>query len=456
MRWQTCIPDDHNYFEHPEIMPTTIVFNPCNTGLGGDFHPPGDKSISHRAAIFSLLADGVSEIRGFLRAEDTLATLSACAALGAEVSEDQDGNLTITGVGLSGLSAPQDGRLDMGNSGTAMRLLAGVLAAQQFSCELFGDASLSGRPMGRIIRPLEQMGAKIQAPAGCPPLMISATTGLQSLAYQSPVASAQVKSCLLLAGLCSGVDISVCEPALSRDHSERMLAAQGAAITVADNCVELTATTVLQPLNMNIPADISSAAFAIVAALIVPASDITIRNISINPTRARLIDALSEMGADIEVMNASEQGGEAVADLRVRSSSLKAIDVPPEWVPGMIDEFPVLMIAASLADGVTRVRGAAELRVKESDRISVMADGLHKLGVNVDEYDDGFDIHGQLGFRFNGGQVDGHGDHRCAMSYLVAGLVSTASIKVSGCEAIATSYPAFIDDMRCLGAGVQD
>lgn len=450
-----CIPEYHDYFEYPEAMSSTIVFNPCSAGLRGDFQPPGDKSISHRAAIFSLLADGVSEIRGFLRAEDTLATLAACVALGAGVSEDQSGGLTITGVGLSGLSAPKDGRLDMGNSGTAMRLLAGVLAAQSFSCELFGDASLSGRPMARIIRPLEQMGADIEAQEGCPPLLIAATAGLQPLAYQSPVASAQVKSCLLLAGLCSGVDISVCEPALSRDHSERMLAAQGAAISVADSCVELTATAVLQPLKMNIPADISSAAFAIVAALIVPASEITVRNISINPTRARLIDALRAMGGEIEVLNTSEQGGEAVADLCIRSSSLKGIDVPPEWVPGMIDEFPVLMIAASLADGVTRVRGAAELRVKESDRISVMVDGLNTLGVTVEEYADGFDIHGHRGFRFNGGCVDGHGDHRCAMSFLVAGLVSTAPVKVSGTEAIATSYPAFIEDMRRLGAGVQ-
>ncbi|MCF6226160.1 MAG: 3-phosphoshikimate 1-carboxyvinyltransferase, partial [Xanthomonadales bacterium] len=404
-------------------MSDTIVFQPCTRGLSGEFQPPGDKSISHRAAIFSLLAEGESTIHGFLRAEDTLATLSACIALGAKV-DDQAGTLKITGVGLKGLSAPADGRLDMGNSGTAMRLLAGVLAAQPFNCELYGDKSLSSRPMARIIRPLSLMGADIHAVDGCPPLLIAASDGLKPLAYQSPVASAQVKSCLLLAGLCSGVEISVCEPALSRDHSERMLRAQGAAIDVSGDCVKLSASTSLAPLNMAIPADISSAAFAIVAALIIPGSDITVLNISINPTRARLLDALSQMGGNIEVFNTREQGGEAVADLRIRSSNLKGIDVPPDWVPGMIDEFPILMIAASLADGVTRVRGAAELRVKESDRISVMADGLGKMGVVVEECADGFDLHGSSAFRFTAAEVDACGDHRCAMSYLIAGLVS--------------------------------
>ncbi|MCF6264562.1 MAG: 3-phosphoshikimate 1-carboxyvinyltransferase [Xanthomonadales bacterium] len=435
-------------------MSNTIIFKPCPVGLSGELQPPGDKSISHRAAIFSLLAEGESTIHGFLRAEDTMATLSACIDLGAVVT-DQAGTLKITGVGLKGLSAPTDGRLDMGNSGTAMRLLAGVLAAQPFDCELYGDKSLSGRPMARIIRPLALMGTEIAAADGCPPIFIAASSGLKPLRYQSPVASAQVKSCLLLAGLCSGVEVSVSEPALSRDHSERMLRAQGAAIEVNGDCVKLSTTTSLAPLNMAIPADISSAAFAIVAGLILPGSEITVQNISINPTRARLLDVLSEMGGNIEIFNTREQGGESVADLRVRSSSLKGIDVPPEWVPGMIDEFPILMIAASLADGVTRVRGAAELRVKESDRISVMADGLGKMGVVVDECADGFDLHGNLDFRFAAADVDACGDHRCAMSYLIAGLVSKAPVRVRGTAAIATSYPNFIADMQNLGAKVQ-
>jgi len=435
-------------------MAKTIVFNACPTGLSGEFQPPGDKSISHRAAIFSLLAEGESTIHGFLRAEDTLATLSACIDLGAIV-DDNAGILKVTGVGLNALTAPAEGRLDMGNSGTAMRLLAGVLAAQPFDSELYGDKSLSSRPMARIIHPLTLMGADIHSDDDCPPLAISASKRLKPISYKSPVASAQVKSCLLLAALCAGVEVSVYEPALSRDHSERMLLAQGANIDILNDGVKLSTTASLTPLNMTIPADISSAAFAIVAALILPGSDITVRNISINPTRARLLDVLSKMGGNIEVLNSREQGGEAVADLRVVSSSLKGIDVPSDWVPGMIDEFPILMIAASLADGVTRVRGAAELRVKESDRISVMAEGLEKMGVSVKEYADGFDLQGNSAFRFAAAEVDACGDHRCAMSYLIAGLVSKAPVRVSGTEAIATSYPGFIADMQNLGAEVE-
>ncbi len=437
----------------PKQISESIGFCANAVGLRGEFNPPGDKSISHRAVIFSMLASGVSEVHGFLRAEDTLATLSACKALGALV-EDKDGVLYITGVGLRGLSRPMNGQLDMGNSGTAMRLLAGVLAAQSFDCELFGDESLSARPMGRIIQPLRQMGSNIQSNNDCPPLHILPSAGLQSLDYKSPVASAQVKSCLLLAGLCAGVEVRVTEPALSRDHSERMLSAQGADISTDGNTVQLFQTNDLQPLLMHIPADISSAAFAIVAALILPGSDIIVRNISINPTRGRLLDALKAMGGNIEIFNTTEQGGEAVADLHVSSSALSAIDVPPEWVPGMIDEFPILMIAASVADGITRVRGAAELRVKESDRIAVMATGLRTMGVAIDEYEDGFDLHGKQAFRFSDAVVDGCGDHRCAMSYLVAGLLSSGVVRVKGIAAIATSYPGFIADMQSMGVQV--
>lgn len=398
-----------------------------------------------------MLAEGVSEIQGFLEAEDTLATLSACEELGVSVLRHDD-KLEITGLGLDGLSMPASGTLDMGNSGTAMRLLAGVLAAQSFASKLVGDESLNSRPMTRVVLPLEQMGANIQSNNGCPPLEIAATDGLESIEYQSPVASAQVKSCLLLAAICAGVEARLTEPALSRDHSERMLRAQGASLHSDGNTLELLPTSSLQPLKMQIPSDISSAAFAVVAALIVADSEITIVNISNNPTRARLLDVLGKMGAEIEVLATSEQAGEPVIDISVRSSALVGVDVPPDWVPGMIDEFPILMIAAAVANGTTRVRGAAELRVKESDRISVMVAGLRQLGVSIDEYADGFDIHGQPNFSFRGGSVDGHGDHRCAMSFLVSGLRAKQAVQVQGTQMIATSYPGFIQDMQNLGA----
>ncbi len=434
---------------------TALSFKAVASGLQGALKPPGDKSISHRAAIFSLLADGVSEIEGFLQAEDTLATLAACEQLGAGVVRDNN-KLKISGVGLNGLLRPANGLLDMGNSGTAMRLFAGVLSAQSFAATLSGDASLNTRPMSRVVKPLQQMGAKIQSNNGSPPLQISPSPGLQAIEYQSPVASAQVKSCLLLAAICAGVTASLTEPLLSRDHSERMLRDQGAKLKSQGSTVKLLPTTSLQPLNMQVPADISSAAFAVVASLIVPGSNITIANVSNNPTRARLLDILRQMGAEIEITAISEQAGEPVADLRVRSSKLHGVDVPIDWVPGMIDEFPILMVAAAVASGVTRVRGAAELRVKESDRIAVMSKGLRQLGVRVDEYADGFDVYGDADFAFRGGEVDGHGDHRCAMSLLVCGLRSKQRVCVLGTEMIATSYPDFIADMRALGADLDE
>jgi len=422
-----------------------LVAEPPGRSLSGHLRPAGDKSISHRALIFSGLARGESRIVGLLRSADTDATQTAMSQLGARYNEE-GGALRVIGTGAEGL-APPAADLDMGNSGTAMRLLAGVLAGQPFDSVLFGDASLSSRPMGRILRPLRSMGARIDAEDGDrSPLRIHGTTELQGIDYVSPVASAQIKSCLLLAGLYARGRTKVTEPRLSRDHTERMLPVFG--VACQDRSVQ--GGDRLQGAEVSVPADPSSAAFLAVAALLVPDSTLKLTEVGINPTRVAFYDVLKAMGADLAFTNERMLGQEPVADLQVRySGRLRGIDVPGDWIPAMIDEVPALLAIADCAEGVTRIREAAELRVKESDRLEVMGTGLRALGIGVADYEDGIDITGGLP---HSGAVEAHGDHRCAMSFAALGQVVGGGIGITGAELIGTSYPGFHDDMRRVGA----
>ena len=422
---------------------------PAKSGIRGEITPPGDKSMSHRALIFSSLASGRSELSGLLESEDTLATMKACEQLGAVVERGPE-RIFISGTG-GALKAPQGGLLDMGNSGTAMRLLAGVLSGQGFDCTLSGDASLNGRPMRRIVVPLTLMGADITATAaGTAPLLIRACQGLHGIDYVSPVASAQIKSCVLLAGLFASGTTRVQEPRLSRDHTERMLPKFG--VDLPSPCTVVGGSR-LQATRFAVPADISSAVFTLAAAAMLPGSDVLVRQVGLNPTRTGFLRCLEMMGAQLEISNQSGASTEPVGDVRlVFSGRLQGIDVPEPLVPDMIDEMPVLMALAATASGVTRIRGAAELRVKESDRIAVMANGLSKLGVELQEYPDGIDIHGG---RVSGGRVESAGDHRCAMSFAVLGLVASGRIQIENAQYIATSYPGFTRDMRQLGADMR-
>ena len=422
---------------------------PAKSGIRGEITPPGDKSMSHRALIFSSLASGRSELSGLLESEDTLATMKACEQLGAVVERGPE-RIFISGTG-GALKAPKDGLLDMGNSGTAMRLLAGVLSGQGFDCTLSGDASLNGRPMRRIVVPLTLMGADITATAaGTAPLLIRACKGLHGIDYVSPVASAQIKSCVLLAGLFASGTTRVEEPRLSRDHTERMLPKFG--VDLPSPCTVVGGSR-LHATRFAVPADISSAVFALAAAAMLPGSDVVVRQVGLNPTRTGFLRCLEMMGAQLEISNQSGASTEPVGDVRLAyNGRLQGIDVPESLVPDMIDEMPVLMALAATASGVTRIRGAAELRVKESDRIAVMANGLRKLGVELQEYPDGIDIHGG---RVSGGRVESAGDHRCAMSFAVLGLAASGRIQIENAQFIATSYPGFTRDMRQLGADMR-
>lgn len=419
--------------------------------IAGDIRVPGDKSISHRSIMLGALADGVTEVKGFLEGEDSLATLQAFRDMGVTIEGPDAGFVRIHGVGINGLQAPR-GPLYLGNSGTAMRLFAGLLAAQPFDSELTGDASLSKRPMGRVADPLRAMGAVIDtAEGGRPPLRIRGGQKLTGIHYEMPVASAQVKSCLLLAGLYAEGVTSVTEPAPTRDHTERMLAGFGYPVHRDGATASVTGGGSLSATAIDVPADISSAAFFLVAASIAEGSDLTLRHVGMNPTRVGVINILRLMGADIEVLNERVIGGEPVADLRVRSAKLRGIDIPEEQVPLAIDEFPVLFIAATCAEGETVLRGAEELRVKESDRIQVMADGLAAVGVETTVTADGIIIRG--GQAIGGGTVDSHGDHRIAMSFAVASLRASAPIVVTDCANVATSFPGFVE--LAQGTGIQ-
>ncbi len=409
--------------------------------VNGRIRVPGDKSISHRSIMLGSLAEGTTEVRGFLEGEDALATIQAFRDMGVVIEGPQDGRVTVHGVGLHGLQAPP-GPIYLGNSGTSMRLLAGLLAAQPFDTTLSGDASLSKRPMNRVANPLREMGAVIETAAeGRPPLTIRGGQTLTGMRYEMPMASAQVKSCLLLAGLYAEGKTSVIEPAPTRDHTERMLRGFGYPVSVDGNTSAVTPGHTLTATQIEVPADISSAAFFLVAASIAEGSDLLLEHVGINPTRTGVIDILKLMGADITLENQKEVGGEPVADLRVRSARLKGIEIPEELVPLAIDEFPVLFIAAACAEGRTVLRGAEELRVKESDRIQVMADGLETLGVKVEPTPDGIIIDGGP---MGGGEVWAHGDHRIAMSFSVASLRATAPIRIHDCANVATSFPNFL------------
>jgi 3-phosphoshikimate 1-carboxyvinyltransferase len=412
--------------------------------LCGEARVPGDKSVSHRAIMFASLADGVSRISGFLEGEDTRATARAFAQMGVRIETPTSRERIVHGVGVDGLKAPDGSApIDCGNAGTGMRLLAGLLTGQQFDTTLIGDESLSKRPMRRVIDPLAQMRAKIAAEqGGLPPLRISGGQALRGIDYTLPVASAQVKSAVLLAGLYAQGETRVVEPHPTRDYTERMLRAFGYPIEFSEGEARLVGGHRLRATDVAVPADFSSAAFFLVAASITPGSDLTLRDVGINPRRTGLLQALRLMGADIVETNPREAGGEAVADLRVRHAALRGIEVPVELVPDMIDEFPALFVAAAAADGTTRVTGAAELRVKESDRIAVMAQGLRVLGIAVDETPDGAIIHGGA---LRGGEVDSAGDHRCAMSFCVAGLIAKEPVQVLDCANVATSFPGFVN-----------
>ncbi|MGE8502052.1 MAG: bifunctional prephenate dehydrogenase/3-phosphoshikimate 1-carboxyvinyltransferase [Pseudomonas sp.] len=411
------------------------------SSLSGRIRVPGDKSISHRSIMLGSLAEGTTEVEGFLEGEDALATLQAFRDMGVVIEGPHHGRVTIHGVGLHGLKAPA-GPLYMGNSGTSMRLLSGLLAAQSFDTTLTGDASLSKRPMNRVAKPLREMGAVIETgPEGRPPLNIKGGQRLTGMDYQMPMASAQVKSCLLLAGLYAEGKTSVTEPAPTRDHTERMLRGFGYPVDVEGSTATVESGHKLSATRIEVPADISSAAFFLVAASIAEGSELVLEHVGINPTRTGVIDILKLMGGDITLENQREVGGELVADIRVRAAKLKGIEIPENLVPLAIDEFPVLFVAAACAEGRTVLRGAEELRVKESDRIQVMADGLIALGVKAEPTPDGIVIEGGT---MGGGEVWAHGDHRIAMSFSVASLRASAPIRIHDCANVATSFPNFL------------
>lgn len=412
---------------------------------------PGDKSVSHRALMLGSIAEGRTDVSGFLAGEDCLATLGAMRALGVEIDQPSATEMSIAGVGLYGLQGAQTD-LDLGNSGTAMRLMAGLLSGQSFNSVLTGDASLSGRPMSRIIKPLMMMGAAIESDCdGTPPLQISGGLKLHGIHYDLPMASAQVKSAILLAGLYANGSTSVREPAVTRDHTERMFGSMGVTVSSANGTIALEGGQQPQGCNVRVPADLSSASFVMLAALLAENADIQILNVGVNPTRTGVIDILQAMGADITLENPQLLGEEPVADIRVRSSRLHGGPVDPALVSLAIDEFPVLFVAAAAAEGSTTFSGIGELRVKESDRISAMANGMRILGIQVDETDDGAVVHGG---RFGGGTVNSYADHRVAMSLALAGTIASDEVIVEDVESVDTSFPGFCDCMNGLGTDI--
>jgi 3-phosphoshikimate 1-carboxyvinyltransferase len=427
-------------------------------GVAGAVRVPGDKSISHRALMLGGIAEGITEVRGFLESEDCLATMKAMRALGVRVDQTGVREVRVHGVGLRGLKAAAHA-LDMGNSGTAMRLMTGLLAGQSFDSELIGDASLMKRPMERAAVPLRQMGASIETASGKPPVRIKSGAKLSGIRYQLPVASAQVKSAVLLAGLYANGPTIVIEPAVTRDHTERMLLSFGCRIDAAHGEVQLTPPSRLESCSLEVPGDFSSSAFFMVAGSISSGPGLIITGVGVNPTRTGLLDILALMGADLRLVNHRSAGAEPVADIEVRPARLQGIRVPEHLVPLAIDEFPVLFIAAACAQGETVVTGAEELRVKESDRIAVMADGLKAMGVECEVLADGIRIQGRgeaaAPAIFSGGTIDSHGDHRIAMSFAVASIRSRAPIKILDVANVATSFPDFPGIARSAGLNLQ-
>ncbi len=424
-----------------DSTPPDLQFRMRHGGqLNGHIRVPGDKSVSHRSVILGSLAKGQTQVTGFLEGEDSLNTLKAFRRMGVDIEQIEPGELLIQGKGLYGLRPPT-APLDLGNSGTAMRLMAGVLAGQSFDSVLTGDESLSSRPMGRIIKPLSLMGANIVSEAdGRPPLQIGGVPNLMPIDYTLPMASAQVKSAILLAGLYAEGETTVTEPAVTRDHTERMLQGFGYELRKQGLTTRLSGGGELIATDVIVPADLSSAAFFMVGASIAKDSVLTLLQVGINPTRTGVIELLRLMGASIEITNSRESGGEPVADITVRSAKLKGIEIPERLVSLAIDEFPVLFIAAACAEGLTVLTGAQELRVKESDRIQVMVDALNKLGVDAQSKPDGAIIRGGP---INGGEVDSRGDHRVAMALSMAALAAGGDITVHGCANVCTSFPGF-------------
>ncbi len=426
----------------------------CQPGgsLTGSARVPGDKSISHRSIMLGALAEGTTHIRGFLQGDDAIATLNAFRVMGVKIDGPDKGRVTVHGVGMQGLNAPS-ADLDLGNSGTSMRLLSGLLAGQKFDSTLTGDVSLSKRPMNRVIDPLTKMGADIESALnGTPPLMIKGGKTLSGINYLMPMASAQVKSSLLLAGLFANGSTCVTEPAMTRDHTERMLNGFGYSVERQDMTVILQGGGRLHATDIEVPGDISSAAFFIVGACITKNSDITLQHVGINPTRIGVVNILRLMGADISIFNERDVGGEPVGDIRVRNSPLKGITIPQDQVPLAIDEFPVIFVAAACAEGETVLKGAEELRVKESDRIQVMADALSNVGVQARPTDDGMVI---CASDIKGGEVRSCGDHRIAMAMSIAALRAQGSITIQDCANVNTSFPGFAEMANRLGHDIR-
>jgi 3-phosphoshikimate 1-carboxyvinyltransferase len=434
--------------------PNRFRASPVNR-VGGRITVPGDKSISHRALMLGAIAEGTTTVRGFLASEDCLATQAALEAMGVAIERHEDGRVLIGGVGAHGLRAPKK-MLDLGNSGTAIRLLMGLLAGQSFDSTLTGDASLRQRPMERVAAPLRQMGARIAtSDGGRPPVAIGGGAKLRGIDYQLPMASAQVKSALLLAALFASGTTTVRSPGPSRDHTERMLESMGVrlgrASDGAGHTVSLAGPVTLHGGEVRVPADFSSAAFFMVAGCLAARDGLTIENVGINPTRTGLLTILREMGGRVELRNERFVGAEPVADIEVLQSDLRGIVVRPELVPLAIDEFPILFIAAAAAKGTTVVSGAAELRKKETDRIAVMARALEAVGIEIEEQPDGARI---VGGRLRGGTVDSRGDHRIAMSFAVASVRADSPIEISSTAEVATSFPNFLEVARAAGLAV--
>ncbi len=413
---------------------------------------PGDKSISHRALMLAALAMGETHINGFLESDDCHRTLAACRALGVSIQHVKPTEVIVQGTGREGLHAARQ-PLDLGNSGTSMRLLAGLLCGQPFVSILTGDESLCRRPMARIIEPLARMGAVIESAQTCAPLTVRGRQPLKPLRYAMPLASAQVKSALLLAGLHADGETWLREPAVSRDHTERMLAAFGCECLRADDWLGLRGGTVLHGTTMPVPGDLSSAAFFLVGAAMVPGARLMLEKVGVNPTRTGIISLLRDMGADIRLHNPCLAGNEPLADIEIVGGRLCGIDIDSGMVPLTIDEFPALLVAAACAEGVTTLRGAAELRVKESDRLAAMAAGLRALGVEVDVWDEGMCVQGAESF--TGGEVTSNGDHRIAMAFAMAGLRARSAIRIRDCRNVDTSFPGFAAMARATGLSIE-
>ncbi|QBY05775.1 3-phosphoshikimate 1-carboxyvinyltransferase [Thalassotalea sp. HSM 43] len=431
----------------------TFIANPVEGNVNGDVNVPGDKSISHRSIMFGSLADGRSYVKGFLPGDDCLATMNAFKAMGVNIQgPDADNNVIIDGVGIDGLRQPSE-QIDIGNSGTSIRLMSGILAGQSFASSMAGDVSLNKRPMMRVVNPLKLMGADISAnDDGTPPVVVKGGSKLSGIDYPLPMASAQVKSCVLLAGLFAEGTTTVTEPGITRDHTERMLQAFGYDVQVDGNKVSLQGGGRLTACDITVPGDISSATFFIVAGLIAKQGSITLRNVGMNPTRIGVLNIVQQMGGNIELVNKRFAGAEPVADLIVHASQLQGIDIDEKDVPLAIDEFPAIFIAAACAKGTTRLRNAEELRVKESDRIQAMADGLVTLGVDCTVVPDGIDI---VGGKLGGGTINSHHDHRIAMSFAISSLRASDTITILECENVATSFPNFVEMANGVGLNIK-